>query len=266
MPVKQRCTHKLLHSTQFVPFGSMRHTPVSAPSQTGRHLQQQLSICCRYLQDNSTRQNTTMVENSLQYYVSALIENINSSSVSTTFAGQNSTDNNSTLVGGISSYDECASNTQGSTGGGFLSRVTGAVSSFVGSAVCEVSSSVNDLVQEVDAARGYLDDSARETPGQRNASFTSVDVRRPFHVILLAQSCSTGCCMQTKCLQASLIKHCCICLPCPALPCPALSSHESSAQNQYKLLVRMTCCCAMPLHYFAAVPDACFDPAAVLKL
>ena len=163
----------------------MLHTP--APWQTGCTKHPEMCVCCRYLQDNSTRQSTTMVENSLQYYVSALMENIDTSSVSTAFAGQNSTSNNSTLVDGISNYDECASNDQGSSGGGFLSRVAGAVSNFVGSAVCEVSSTVNDLLQEVDAARGYLDDSARETPGQRNASFTNVDVRRPFHSILHGQ-------------------------------------------------------------------------------
>ena len=153
-----------------------------------------------------------MVENGLQYYVSALIENIGTSSVSTTFAGQNSTDNNSTLVDGISNYDECASNDQGS-GGGFLSQVSNAVSSFVGSAVCEVSSTVSDLLQEVDAARGYLDNSERETPGQRNASFTNVDVSCPFHLILLGQSCSRSSAAYK--FPASIIAAA---LPCPALP------------------------------------------------
>ena len=196
-----------------------------------------MSVCCRYLQDNSTRQNTTMVENSLQYYVSALIENIGTSSVSTAFAGQNSTTNNSTLVGGISSYDECASNNQGSSGGGLFSRITGAISSFVGSAVCEVSSSVNDLVQEVDAARGYLDNSARETPGQRNASFTNVDVWHPVSFDSVWSIMLKQCFMQTNLLQALLMKHCC---KCPALSCPALSHCRSSAQYQYKLLVTLT--------------------------
>ena len=193
-----------------------------------------------------------MVENSLQYYVSALKESIGNSSVSTAFAGQNSTDNNSTLVGGISSYDECASNTQDSSGGGFLSRVAGAVSSFVGSAVCEVSSTVSDLGQEVDAARGYLDNSARQTPGQRNASFTDVDVRRTFPLLSHVQR-AVACRLDAE-----------------LLPCPALSNQESSAQNQYKLLVRMTCTvfCLFCTTFcqVAAVPDAGVDPAAVLEL
>ena len=131
-----------------------------------------------------------MVENSLQYYVSALMENIATSSASKAFAGQNSTENNSTLVDGISNYDECARNDQGSSGGGFLSQITGAVSSFVDSAVCQVSSTVSDLLQEVDAARGYLDNSEQETPGQRNASFTDVNVQRPLCPMLLGQYCS----------------------------------------------------------------------------
>lgn len=118
-----------------------------------------------------------MVENSLQYYVSALMESIGNTSVSTTFAGQNSTDNNSTLVDGISNYGECSHNSSSSTGGLF-SRIGNAISNFVGSAVCEVSSTVNDLVMEVDAGRGYLDHSAEESPGQKNATFTNVDVRR----------------------------------------------------------------------------------------
>ena len=167
-----------------------------------------------------------MVENSLQYYVSALKESIGNSSVSTAFAGQNSTDNNSTLVGGISSYDECASNTQDSSGGGFLSRVAGAVSSFVGSAVCEVSSTVSDLGQEVDAARGYLDNSARQTPGQRNTSFTDVDVRRTFPLLSHVQR-AVACRLDAE-LSASIIDQAllhmpallCSALPCPALPCP----------------------------------------------
>ena len=129
-----------------------------------------------------------MVEHGLQYYVSALIESIGSSSVSKSFAGQNSTANNSTLVDGLASYDECAREDSG--GGGFFSRIGGAVSSFVGTAVCEVSSHVSDLLQEVDAARGYLDNSSRETPGQRNATFTNVDVRRSFGVIVAGQWCS----------------------------------------------------------------------------
>ena len=119
-----------------------------------------------------------MVESSLQYYVSALMESIGNTSISTSFAGQNSTDNNSTLVDGISNYGECSRSS--SSTGGLFSRIGSAISNFVGSAVCEVSSTVNDLVMEVDAARGYLDNSAEESPGQKNATFTNVDVRRSF--------------------------------------------------------------------------------------
>ena len=125
-----------------------------------------------------------MVQNSLQYYVSALIESIGSASVSTALAGQNSTDNNSTLVNGLANYDECARNESGGNGGIF-SRIGNAISNFAGSAACEISSTVSDLVQEVDAARGYLDDSAEESPGQRNATFTNIDVSQHFNRVLL---------------------------------------------------------------------------------
>lgn len=128
-----------------------------------------------------------MVENSLQYYVSALIESIGSSSVSRSFAGQNSTDNNSTLVDGIASYDECAR--QEDNSGGFLSQVVNRVSNFVGTAVCEVSSTVSSLGQELTVVRGYLDGSAEETPGQRNASFPNVHVRCCCRVINGAHAC-----------------------------------------------------------------------------
>ncbi|KAL3157193.1 hypothetical protein ABBQ38_001432 [Trebouxia sp. C0009 RCD-2024] len=137
-------------------------------------LQLPLPSIIMYLQDNNTRQDTTMVQNSLQYYVSALMESIGDASVSTAFAGQNSTDNNSTLVDGVANYDECARNDSG--GGGIFSRIGNAISNFVGSAACEISSTVSDVVQEVDAARGYLDNSAEESPGQINATFTNVDL------------------------------------------------------------------------------------------
>lgn len=125
-----------------------------------------------------------MVQNSLQYYISALMESIGDASVSTAFAGQNSTDNNSTLVDGVANYDECARNDGGGSGG-ILSRIGNAISNFAGSAACEISSTVSDLVQEVDAARGYLDNSAEESPGQINATFTNVDVRHPAGVVFL---------------------------------------------------------------------------------
>nr|QOL01215.1 putative extracellular protein TR9_023 [Trebouxia lynnae] len=137
-------------------------------------LQLPLPSIIMYLQDNNTRQDTTLVESSLQYYVSALMESIGNTSISTSFAGQNSTDNNSTLVDGISNYGECSRSS--SSTGGLFSRIGSAISNFVGSTVCEVSSTVNDLVMEVDAARGYLDNSAEESPGQKNATFTNVDL------------------------------------------------------------------------------------------
>ena len=136
-------------------------------------------LCClvsRYLRDNSTRQNPAMVESTLQYYASALVETAGNNTVSTAFAGQNSTTNNSTLVQGITSYNQCSSGSSGSSGGGFFSRVGNAISNAVSSAACEVSSAVSAVEMEVDAAKGYLDDSAEETPGQINATFTNVDV------------------------------------------------------------------------------------------
>ena len=150
-----------------------------------------------------------MVENSLQYYVSALIESIGSSSVSRSFAGQNSTDNNSTLVDGIASYDECAREEDNS--GGFLSQVVDRVSNFVGTAVCEVSSTVSGLGQELTVVRGYLDDSAEETPGQRNASFPNVDVRCSCYLVNDAQGLHVAC--------ASIVDAM---LPCCALPCKVI--------------------------------------------
>ena len=96
--------------------------------------------------------------------------------MSTTFAGQNSTTNNSTLVQGITSYDQCSNSGSSSSGSGFFSRVGSAISNAVSSAACEVSSAVNSVEMEVDAAKGFLDHSAEETPGQINATFTNVDV------------------------------------------------------------------------------------------
>lgn len=115
-----------------------------------------------------------MVESSLAYYVSALQESISSGSVATSFAGQNSSTNNSTLVNGISSYNQC-SGSSGSNSGGISGFFT-SVGNVIRNAACEVSSFVGSTVQELDAARGYLDGAAEETPGQRNATFTNVDV------------------------------------------------------------------------------------------
>lgn len=119
-----------------------------------------------------------MVQNTLQYYASALIETVGNNTFSTSFAGQNSTSNNSTLVQGIENYNECSSSGSSSEGSnsGFFSSIGNAISNAVSSAACEVSSVVNSVGMEVDAARGYLDNSAEETPGQRNATFTNVDV------------------------------------------------------------------------------------------
>lgn len=156
-----------------------------------------------------------MVQNSLQYYVSALMESIGDASVSTAFAGQNSTDNNSTLVDGVANYDECARNDSG--GGGIFSRIGNAISNFVGSAACEISSTVSDVVQEVDAARGYLDNSAEESPGQINATFTNVDVRHPVGVVFLLVTAVHG--------LASLKADCCPASPDPALPRPVSQTY-----------------------------------------
>ena len=136
---------------------------------------------CRYLQDNTTRQNPQSVQDSLASYVSALQESIGNNSISTSFAGQNSTSNNSTLVNGISNYNQCGDlnrNSSNSGGiGGFVSSAVSTVRNAVQDAVCSVSSFVSASVQEVDAARGYLDGAAEESPGQINATFTNVDVR-----------------------------------------------------------------------------------------
>lgn len=134
----------------------------------------------RYLQDNSTRQNPDLVQSSLASYISALQESISNGSVATSFAGQNSTTNNSTLVDGISSYNQCGDlnrNTSSSGGiGGLVSSAVSTVRNAVSEAVCSVTSFVSATVQEVDAARGYLDGAAEESPGQINATFTNVDV------------------------------------------------------------------------------------------
>lgn len=81
---------------------------------------------------------------------------------------------------GISNYNQCGDlnrNTSNSGGiSGFLSGAVDTVRNAVDDVACSASSFVSSTVQEVDAARGYLDDSAEETPGQINATFTNVDV------------------------------------------------------------------------------------------
>lgn len=161
-------------------------------------------------------QDTTMVQQSLQYYVSALMESIGEASVSTTFAGQNSTANNSTLVNGVANYDECSR--KGGGDGGFFSEIGNAISNIAESAACEISSTVSNLVQEVDAARGYLDDSAEESPGQTNATFTNVDVRRS------AVCCGSCACACQRCMWVGM----CSIVSCPALSCPGLPALPST--------------------------------------
>ena len=134
---------------------------------------------CRYLQDNDTRQDSAMVEGTLEYYISALIETIGNGSVSTSFAGQNSTDSNSTLAEGITSYDQCGSSSSSSNGGGisgFFQGIGSAISNAVSRAACQISNTVNSVEMELDAAKGFLDRAAAESPGQTNATFTNVDV------------------------------------------------------------------------------------------
>lgn len=150
-------------------------------------------VVFRYLQDNSTRQNSQQVQNNLASYVSSLAQSISNNSIATSFAGQNSTANNSTLVDGISNYNQCGDlnrNSSNSGGiGGFLSSAVTSVRNAVDDAVCSVSSFVSASVQEVDAARGYLDGAKEESPGQINATFTNVDVRPTVKCVCL-------CCMQ----------------------------------------------------------------------
>ncbi len=140
-----------------------------------------LSVC-RYLQDNETRQDSAMVEGTLEYYISAIIETIGNGSFSTSFAGQNSTDNNSTLAEGITSYDQCGSSSSSSSSSngagisGFFQGIGSAISNAVSQAACKISNTVNSVEMELDAAKGYLDESAAESPGQTNATFTNVDV------------------------------------------------------------------------------------------
>ena len=127
-----------------------------------------------------------MVEGTLEYYVSAIIETIGNGSFSTSFAGQNSTDNNSTLAEGITSYDQCGSSSSSSSneGGitGFFQGIGSAISNAVSQAACKISNTVNSVW--LDAAKGYLDESAAESPGQTNATFTNIDVSLPVWVML----------------------------------------------------------------------------------
>lgn len=119
-----------------------------------------------------------MVEGTLEYYISALIETVGNGSVSTSFAGQNSTDNNSTLAEGITSYDQCSSSSSSNGSGisGFFEGIGSAISNAVSQAACQISNTVNSVDMELDAAKGFLDRAAAESPGQTNATFTNVDV------------------------------------------------------------------------------------------
>ena len=125
-----------------------------------------------------------MVEGTLEYYISAIIETIGNGSFSTSFAGQNSTDNNSTLAEGITSYDQCGSSSNGGGISGFFQGIGSAISNAVSQAACKISNTVNSVEMELDAAKGYLDESAAESPGQTNATFTNIDVSLPVWVML----------------------------------------------------------------------------------
>ena len=131
------------------------------------------------------------------------METIGSSRASTAFAGQNSTANNSTLVQGISSFAECnsASNNDSppeSSGiSGVLDRVGNAVSGVARTAACKISSAVsptldnlNAFAEELDAARGYLDNSEEESPGQTNLTLTTVNVSRPIPPLVNCSACA----------------------------------------------------------------------------
>ena len=168
---------------------------------TCMHLESCFAVC-RYLQDSDTRQDSAMVEGTLEYYISAIIETIGNGSFSTSFAGQNSTDNNSTLAEGITSYDQCGSSSSNSSSGGgisgFFQGIGGAISNVVSQAACKISNTVNSVEMELDAAKGFLDKSAAESPGQTNATFTNVDVSLPVWVmlhIMLYQMPDTQCLM-----------------------------------------------------------------------
>lgn len=123
-----------------------------------------------------------MVEGTLEYYISAVIETVGNGSFSTSFAGQNSTDNNSTLAEGITSYNQCgsssSSNSSSNGGGisGFFQGIGSAISNAVTQAACRISNTVNSVEMELDAAKGFLDKAAAESPGQTNATFTNIDV------------------------------------------------------------------------------------------
>ena len=117
-----------------------------------------------------------MVEGTLEYYISAIIETIGNGSFSTSFAGQNSTDNNSTLAEGITSYDQCGSSSNGGGISGFFQGIGSAISNAVSQAACKISNAANSVEMELDAAKGFLGKSAAESHGQTNATFTNVDV------------------------------------------------------------------------------------------
>lgn len=158
-----------------------------------------------YLRDNDTRQDSAMVEGTLEYYISAIIETIGNGSFSTSFAGQNSTDNNSTLAEGITSYNQCgsssSSNSSSNGGGlsGFFQGIGSAISNAVSQAACRISNTVNSVEMELDAAKGFLDKAAAESPGQTNATFTNIDLFSGY----------SGTCPPVLCkMRASIVAAC----------------------------------------------------------
>ncbi|DBA68386.1 TPA: hypothetical protein ACH3X2_013690 [Trebouxia sp. C0005] len=142
-----------------------------------------------------------MVEGTLEYYISALIETVGNGSVSMSFAGQNSTDNNSTLAEGITSYDQCSSSSSSNGSGisGFFEGIGSAISNAVSQAACQISNTVNSVDMELDAAKGFLDGAAAESPGQTNATFTNVDLFSGY----------SGTCPPVLCkMRASIVAAC----------------------------------------------------------